>query len=142
MITKDKNSEIDKDSEMKKLVHVINHAAKTYKKASSTHVNDEVDYFLKALAQHHQVFVQQVIGKNNFSKGIPVQNQMKPDATFNPNSAIDLLLLCIDIEKQILDQAREAVHSTNGSRKQMLCKQLSFSERAIFEADQMLEEYE
>jgi hypothetical protein len=137
MITK------DKDSEMKKLIHVINHAAKTYKKVSSTKLNDDVEYFLKTLAQHHQVFVKQISGKSTASKGIPVKNQLKrDDVTFNKKSAIDLLLLCIDIEKQILDHAREAVHSTNGSRKKMLCMQLTFSEKAIFEADQMLEEYE
>lgn len=136
MITKDKNSEITK------LVHVINHAAKTYKEVSSAQLNDDVEYFLKTLAQHHQVFVKQTAGKNLLSNGIPVKNQLKADMTFNKKSAIDKLLLCINIEKQILDQAREAVHSTNGRQKQLLCKQLTFSEKAIFEADQMLEEYE
>lgn len=133
---------IDKSLEMKKLVDVINHAAITYKEASSTKLNDEIEYFLKTLAQHHQVFVQQVSGKTAASKGIPVKNQLKPDGTLNKNSAIDLLLLCIDIEKQVLSHAREAVHSTNGAEKKMLCKKLTFSEKAIFEADQMLEEYE
>lgn len=137
MITKDKNIEITE------LLEVINHAAKTYKKkVSSTKLNDDVEYFLKTLAQHHQVFVKEAAG-NNAKKGIPVNNRLKTDMAFNTNkSAIDLLLLCIDIEKQILNQTREAVHSTDGRQKQLLCKQLTFCEKAIFEADQMLEEYE
>lgn len=137
MITKDKNTE------MIKLVDVINDAAKTYKEeVSSTKLNDDVEYFFKTLAQHHQVFVKTASVKRTASNGIPFKNRLKLDAAFSKKSAIDLLLLCIDIEKQILDQAREAVHNSDGTEKQMLCKQLAFSEKAIFEADQMLEEYE
>ena len=132
----------EKNKELEKLIYILDNAAKTYRKVSSAKVNENIEYFIKTLEQQHKVFVRKVIGRKTDGRNLIVKNQLEPGATFNRDSAIDLLLLCIEIEKQILDYTRQAVHNTQGKEKQMLCKQLTFSEQAIFDADQMLEEYE
>lgn len=131
-----------KDNEILTLIDLTDNAAKTYKEVSEDYSDKDIEHFLDKLANHHKAFVQKVKNSNDLSDNLPIKNQLKPDAIFDKRSAIDLLLLCKEIEKKILDQAREAIHSSDANTRRIICQQLSFSEKALFRADSMLEDYE
>lgn len=130
------------NNELSKLITVIEQAANTYKRVSSKYTDNHIEYFFENLAENHKGFAHKVANAYKMKNRPEISNQMPKDALFDESSAIDMLLLCKDIEKKILEQAREAVRNYSGEEKQLLCKQLTFSEKALFEADLLLEDYE
>lgn len=131
--------------DMSELIDLIKHAATTYKEACSEYSDKNIEKFMSQLAENHKDFVEKAINKYKKSstpETLTAKYHIKPDVTFKNGSAIALLLLCKDIEKKILDHTRAAVHNSDGEAKIMLCKQLTFSEKALFKADRMLENYE
>ncbi|MGK7392089.1 MAG: hypothetical protein ACNS60_17180 [Candidatus Cyclobacteriaceae bacterium M2_1C_046] len=132
------------NKDISKLILLIKEASKTYQKVAVEYADDHLQHFFKDLSEKHEGFIEKA-GKNyNITQELPVKNQLKEEPIFNKDSAIDQLVLCKEMEKAILNQAREAVHNNgfNGEQKLLLCKQLTFSENALFKADQMLEIYE
>lgn len=133
-----------KNKDILKLILLINHAAKTYKEVSNKYADDHIEHFFRELTQNHNGFIKEAGEDHKVSDDLPIKNQIAPDAILDKESAIDQLILCKDLEKAILAQARKAVHdnSYNGEKKNLLCRQLTFSEKALFRADKMLEVYE
>ena len=131
------------NKDIAKLILLINHAAKTYQEVSSKHADNHLELFFDELTKNHEVFLKQAGGDYSISGELP-KNQVTNEFILNKDSAIDQLILCKDMEKAILNQARQAVHNNGfkGKEKKLVCQQLTFSEKALFKADQMLEIYE
>lgn len=133
-----------KNEDISKLILLIDHAVQTYKEVSNKYADDYLENFFQELSKNHRGFMRRAGIGYDISDDLPIKNQQREDAIFDKESAIDQLILCKELEKAILAQAREAVHNNhvNNKQKQLLCRQLTFSENALFKADQMLEIYE